>query len=107
LYYDSLIISTTGFISQSVYPNDYVLSQNYPNPFNNTTTIEFSIPQNERVRLVIYDLLGQEVVKLIDEEKNPGKHKIIFNGYNLASGIYFYVIEAGKFKAIKKMLLLK
>lgn len=106
-YYDSLIISTTGFIEQSIYPNDYVLMQNYPNPFNNTTTIEFTIPQNERVRLVIYDLLGQEVEKLIDEEKIAGKHKIFFNGHNFASGLYFYVIEAGRFKDVKKMLLLK
>ena len=83
------------------------LSQNYPNPFNPTTTISLSIPDRQHVSLIIYDLLGREVATLINEEKDQGYHKIIFDGFNLKSGVYFYKIQAGDYAEIKKALLLK
>ncbi len=106
-YYDSLVIFTTRIVAQNNYPSVFKLSQNYPNPFNHSTTIEFYIPEKEKVKLIIYDLLGQQIEILLDEERNEGNHKINFNASNLASGVYFYSIEAGEFKAVRKMLLMK
>lgn len=83
------------------------LEQNYPNPFNPTTTISFSIPERHFVSLKIYDLLGREVATLINEEKDQGYHKIIFDGFHLKSGIYFYKIQTGDYIETKKALLLK
>jgi hypothetical protein len=91
------------------------LSQNYPNPFNPSTTIKYSIPsvtasetkQSQLVTLKVYDLLGNEVVTLVDEEKPSGSHEVYFNGANLSSGIYFYKLQAGSFIETKKMILLK
>jgi hypothetical protein len=91
------------------------LSQNYPNPFNPSTTIKYSIPsvtasetkQSQLVTLKVYDLLGNEVVTLVDEEKPSGSHEVYFNGANLSSGIYFYKLQADSFIETKKMILLK
>jgi hypothetical protein len=88
-------------------PNQYTLEQNYPNPFNPTTTIEFKLPETSHVTLKVYDILGREVASLVNEVKSSGNYKINFNAGNLASGVYFYRIEAGKFIATKKLLLLK
>lgn len=86
---------------------NYILSQNYPNPFNPTTNISYSIPQLVNVTLKVYDLLGREVVELVNGEKNPGKYEVIFDGSNLSSGIYFYRLTAGSFSQTKKLLLIK
>ena len=88
-------------------PLDYNLSQNYPNPFNPSTKINFSIPKAGVVSLIVYDILGKEVIQLVDEFKAAGNHAINFNASSLSSGTYFYRIEAGEFKATKKMSLLK
>ena len=88
-------------------PANFVLDQNYPNPFNPTTTIKYEIPKNSFVELHIYDLLGREIISLVNQVQNAGYHEIIFNGKDLASGIYFYQIKAGEFSQIKKMLLMK
>ncbi|MBK8981205.1 MAG: T9SS type A sorting domain-containing protein [Ignavibacteria bacterium] len=88
-------------------PLDYNLSQNYPNPFNPSTKINFSIPKAGIVSLIVYDILGKEVIQLVNEFKTAGNHAINFNASNLSSGTYFYRIEAGEFKATKKMSLLK
>ena len=88
-------------------PNQYSLEQNYPNPFNPTTTIEFKLPETSHVTLKVYDILGREVASLVNEVKTSGNYKVYFNASNLASGVYFYRIEAGKFIATKKLLLLK
>jgi len=88
-------------------PENFSLSQNYPNPFNPTTTIEFSIPKTELTNLVVYNILGEQVKTLLDEEKPPGNYSIQFNARSLASGIYFYRLHAGSFVETKKMLLLK
>lgn len=86
---------------------NYQLHQNYPNPFNPTTTINFSLPQTGIVNLKIYNLLGEEVITLIAEERQAGNHSVQFNASYLSSGIYFYKLQAGSFFQTKKMILLK
>jgi hypothetical protein len=88
--------------------NTFTLLQNYPNPFNPTTEIKFEIPQNTFVTIKIYNAIGEEVASLLNKEyKNAGKYSVNFDGSNLASGIYFYSLEAGTFKDVKKMVLIK
>lgn len=94
-------------ISEVKTPYSYKLSQNYPNPFNPTTTIEFDIGENGNVRLDIFNLLGEKVITLLDGYKSSGKHKTIFNGTNLSSGIYYYKITTKRFTETKKLILLK
>jgi hypothetical protein len=91
----------------NLYPDKYVLNQNYPNPFNPSTTIEFSIPNSGLVQLSVYNILGEEVKQLLNEERSAGNHSVQFNSTNLASGIYFYRLQAGSFVVTKKMILLK
>lgn len=93
------------FINQI--PHEYVLFQNYPNPFNPTTTIRFGIPQAGRIRLEVFDLLGQRLAILLDEHRPAGYHTIAFNGANFSSGIYFYRIQANHYIKVRKMLLTK
>lgn len=95
-------------------PLDYALIQNYPNPFNPETKIKYSIPSVGRedfstnhVTLKVYDMLGREIQKLVNEEKAPGNYEVSFNGSGLASGIYFYRLNAGNFSQTKKMILTK
>jgi len=88
-------------------PSEFDLKQNYPNPFNPTTNLEFGISELGFVSLKVYDLLGKEVRTLVNEIKPPGIYNVEFDGSNLASGIYFYKIEAGSFIQTKRMLLLK
>jgi flagellar hook assembly protein FlgD len=89
----------------------FALAQNYPNPFNPATTIRYALPKAERVTLKIYDLLGKEVMTLIDrEQKAAGDHVIFWDGRNqdgrlVASGIYLYQLHAGNFTLTKKMAL--
>ena len=88
-------------------PVTYSLEQNYPNPFNPSTIIKFSISENKYVKLTIYDMLGREVEVLVDSKIDTGNYEYEFNPSNLPSGIYFYTLDAGEFKATKKMILLK
>jgi hypothetical protein len=91
----------------SVIPRKFELNQNYPNPFNPSTRIKFALPHSEHVVLAVFNMLGQRVATLIDREMNVGYHEIEFAGSNLSSGVYFYSISAGKFKDIKKMILIR
>lgn len=98
--------------AQSAVPTNYVLAQNYPNPFNPTTQILFAIPQNERVTLSIYNVLGQRIATLVDGMLVQGTHVVTWNGRDgrgmqLPSGVYFYTLNASGFAASKKMLMLK
>ncbi len=88
-------------------PNNFILYQNFPNPFNPSTTIQFLIPESGDVTLKVYNLLGEEVKTLVNEERTAGKYSVQFNASQLASGIYFYRLQAGSFVETKKMLLLK
>jgi beta-galactosidase len=83
------------------------LSQNYPNPFNPTTKIEFRIAEFGFVSLKVYDILGQEVATLVNEEKPIGNYKVKFDGSKLTSGVYFYKLKTSSFNSVKKLLLLK
>jgi len=85
----------------------YILEQNYPNPFNPTTKIRFRISDLGFVSLNIYDVLGEEVATLVNEEKPAGNYEVEFNAGNSPSGIYFYKLSAGNFTETKKMILLK
>jgi hypothetical protein len=86
---------------------DYYLSNNYPNPFNPTTIIRYSIPKRSFVKIVVYDVLGNEIKALADEEMPAGHYEIEFNGSGLSSGVYFYQISANDFVETKKMILIK
>jgi len=88
-------------------PTQFELASNYPNPFNPTTQIRFSLPQAEHVTIKIYNMLGQVVSTILDERKSAGNHNVQFNGRNIESGVYLYRIEAGEFRAVKKMVLSK
>jgi hypothetical protein len=94
-------------VSPDGLPLTYSLDQNYPNPFNPSTQINFSLAKVSNVKLVIYNVLGQQVTTLIDTRMDAGPHTVRFDARNLASGVYFYRLDAGDFKANKKMLLLK
>jgi hypothetical protein len=91
----------------SIMPKTYSLSQNYPNPFNPVTKINFAIPKSGFVTLRIYDILGRQLVSLVNETKNPGNYSVDFNASSLNSGVYFYRLEVNGFTDTKKMLLIK
>ncbi len=90
-----------------VIPNDYNLGHNYPNPFNPGTMIEFDLPEDNHVNLVVFNLNGQKVANLVDTFVPAGTYKVNFNAGDLPSGVYFYQITAGEFRDIKRMLLIK
>jgi photosystem II stability/assembly factor-like uncharacterized protein len=93
--------------NQSTIPESFKLYQNYPNPFNPTTKLSFIIGNSSFVTLKVYDVLGKEVATLVNEEKSSGKYSVNFNANNLASGIYFYKLQAGNFTKTMKMILMK
>jgi hypothetical protein len=88
-------------------PKTYSLNQNYPNPFNPVTKIEYAIPNDIKVTIKIYDILGREVNVLVNEVQTAGYYAINWNASNLSSGIYFYQMKAGNFYSVKKMMLIK
>jgi hypothetical protein len=88
-------------------PNKYTLNQNYPNPFNPTTRIKYSVPQSSNVVLKVFDILGNEIETLVNEEKSIGIYEVQFDARGISSGVYFYTLTAGNFVENKKMMLLK
>ena len=94
-------------VEADITPREYELSQNYPNPFNPVTNIKFSLPKAEKVKINIYNSLGEKVLSLVDKEYEAGVYKVELNASGFASGIYFYKIQAGSFISTKKMILLK
>jgi hypothetical protein len=88
-------------------PKKFILNQNFPNPFNPSTTIRYQMPDAGFVTLKVFDVLGREVSTLVDEYRNAGRYEVEFDGSNLASGIYFYKIQAGEFVQTRKMILIK
>jgi len=105
IYIDS--INTPVEVENESIPDDAVLYQNYPNPFNPTTVISYSLPRNSHVLLIVYDILGREVQRLVDTHKNAGNHSVPFNADNVNSGVYFYKIITDNFTDTKRMLLMK
>lgn len=88
-------------------PERYTLAQNYPNPFNPTTTIRYTIPDDEYVSLVVYTMLGQKITTLVDEKQRAGQYEVVFEADKLASGVYFYRLTAGNYTEMKRMILLR
>ena len=113
--YDSqgnLVAQLMETITLNAVPEEYELSQNYPNPFNPVTMIEYGLPVASHVHLAIYDLLGREVVTLVAGIQEAGYRSVSWHGMNrsgngVGAGMYFYVIQAGDFRQVKKMILLK
>lgn len=88
-------------------PQEFKLFQNYPNPFNPATTIEFAIPKSQHVTLKIYDVRGREVITLVKKRLTPGKYIFQWDATGIASGIYFYRLQAGRYHETKKLILLR
>jgi len=111
-FYEFRVLPSTVNVTENDAVIHYELKQNYPNPFNPTTTIKYQIPERGFVVLKVYDVLGNEVATLVNEEKPTGSYQIEFNSrglihQTLPSGIYFYQLRAGDFVETKKMLLIK
>ncbi|MFC2085244.1 T9SS type A sorting domain-containing protein [Bacteroidota bacterium] len=111
---NKILKTTTGGITTSVEETEtksvmdnFCLSQNYPNPFNPSTKIQYSVPQNSNVIIRVFNILGNEIETLVNEEKPTGIYEIEFNASNLASGIYFYQLNVGKCISTKKMALIR
>ncbi len=108
----SILKTTTGGVVNvnkitSIIPQNYVLHQNYPNPFNPITKIKFEIPNVSNVKLIIFDILGKEINKLIEKNLHPGAYEFEWDGSDFPSGIYFYSLVTDNFSETKKMLLIK
>ncbi|MFZ0453183.1 MAG: T9SS type A sorting domain-containing protein [Ignavibacteriaceae bacterium] len=88
-------------------PTEYSISQNFPNPFNPATKIKFGLPKAGLTRITVYDLLGRDIMTLINNELKAGYHEVNFDAHNLPSGIYLYKIQSGEFTQTKKMILMK
>jgi len=107
LRFDGQVVS--GIVtSETKVLDQYQLHQNFPNPFNPSTSISFQIPQTNRVKLVIYDIVGREVVSLVDNQLQPGSHSVIWNGkdkngYMVSTGVYIYQLQADGISKTKKM----
>ena len=99
-------ISSIDLTNKS-FPNNFKLWQNYPNPFNPNTSIQFGIRSSQFVTLKVYDVIGNEIATLVNEEKPEGVYEVTWNADNLPSGVYFYQLKAGSFVEMRKMILLK
>jgi len=97
----------TGIEDKDYSPEGYALGQNYPNPFNPVTTIEYNIPKESIVQISVFNLLGEEVAKLVNEFKQAGRYSVSFNAADLPSGIYLYRIQADNYSQTKKLSLVK
>ncbi|MDZ7261252.1 MAG: T9SS type A sorting domain-containing protein [candidate division KSB1 bacterium] len=110
-WYDGISYARVNTVSHVTenrqFPIEFSLSQNYPNPFNPSTSFEFSISSSQFVNLKVYDVLGREVVTLVNETKPAGIHQVTFNASHLPSGVYFYTLKAGTFHQTKRMVLLR
>jgi hypothetical protein len=103
--YSDLVVSNDD--NQNQIPEEFILEQNYPNPFNPSSTIKFSIPTSEFVMLKVFDILGNEVAALVNENTLSGTYEVLFSAARLSSGVYFYQLKAGEFLQTKKMILMK
>lgn len=106
---DTIVVSEqTSIGDQSVsIPDQLKLAQNYPNPFNARTEISYSLAQASHVKVTIYNLLGQQVVTLVDQNQAAGEHRVNWDAANQPTGVYFYRLQAGDFSQSRRMVLLK
>ena len=107
IYQSAKIFTSVEKVESTQIPKKFRLDQNYPNPFNPSTTIQFALPKECRVCLRVFDVMGREVAKVIDEKMSPGDYRVIFEAENLPSGLYIYQIQAEEFSHAKKFTLLK
>ena len=111
-YFVSVAYSSLAKDHNDIYPISYQLFQNYPNPFNPITNIDYELPRMELVTLKIFDIIGREVVSLINEIQKPGTKSVIWDatnnyGHSVSAGMYLYTIQIGNFRQTKKMVILK
>jgi Secretion system C-terminal sorting domain len=109
LRWDSVMVNivVTDVVENPTNPTVFKLFDNYPNPFNPSTTLRYSIPKTSFTTLKIYDELGKEVATLVNETKSAGTYEVEFSANDLASGIYYYTLQAGSFSKTNKMILMK
>ncbi|MFN2126874.1 MAG: T9SS type A sorting domain-containing protein, partial [Anaerolineales bacterium] len=88
-------------------PDEFKLAQNYPNPFNPKTMINYQLQISSKVELTVYNLLGQKVITLVNENQSAGFHQLEWDASNYGSGVYYYQLKAGEYRAVRKMILLK
>ncbi len=105
----TVMISGTNDVLEisAAVPESYFMDQNYPNPFNPTTSVRFGLKEAGHVRLTVYNVMGQEVMRVVDQQLSTGVHEAVFDASRLASGIYYYSIEVNNFTDMKKMTLVK
>ena len=99
--------AVTSFDDLPGIPDEYQLMQNYPNPFNPTTTIRYGLPEASNVKLVVYNVLGQQVAVLVNQQQDAGYYNVTFNGSRLNSGIYIFKIQSRSYTEVRKMILMK
>lgn len=105
---DTLILGPVTSVGVSeVLPTEFSIGQNYPNPFNPVTTIRFTVPIQSHVTIVVYNILGQVVRTLVDDDMAPGNHIVRFDAYDVSSGVYFYVMRSGAFSQTRKLIILR
>ncbi len=107
---DSLFVNNQTVGTENTFtgiPAEYNLLQNYPNPFNPATTITFDLPEQSRVSLTVYNILGEQVASLVDEVREAGRHQAVFDASGFSSGIYFYRLSTDSYTETRKMLLIK
>ena len=102
-----MVLSPLAGMASNPVPLGYSLHQNYPNPFNPSTTITYEVPSATHVTITVYDMLGRKVSVLVNDRRETGAYQIRFDGSNLASGVYFYQLQAGDYVATKKLVLMK
>jgi len=107
----NIIDNPVNVKNENLFPEEFVLYQNYPNPFNPGTSVQYAVSRRQFIRLIVYDILGNEITTLINEEKYPGIYEVQFSPESSiqqpASGIYLYQLKAGNFSETKKMILMK
>ena len=101
------LVTSVETIAEPVIPTEYQLHQNYPNPFNPMTIIAFDVPKQSHITLKIYNVLGNEMATLVDDNFTPGGYKATFEASDLTTGVYFYRLEGDGFVATKKLVLVK
>jgi hypothetical protein len=113
-YFDNIVVKTlvTAVEDEHNIPATFSLDQNYPNPFNPSTKISYNLPAAGHLSLMVYDLLGREVISLVSAEQSAGQHSADWNGKNklgnnVPSGVYLYTLSSGNFSSTKKMILMK
>ena len=102
-----IVQNPVGVDDEKLIADKFELLQNYPNPFNPTTSIQYAISNRQFVSLKIYDVLGNEVASLVNEEKSVGVYEVMFDATGLSSGMYLYKLQAGSYVETKKMVLLR